>query len=121
MYYFGLNLESRFAVPGFWPEKGSTHTLPFERDEIRALDERLRGERLERRRRRLEREGALGVNGVEGEAERERERDSVVGIGGEQVVVVGRGVEGKGKVEGEGIGTFGVGSIERWARGRWRD
>lgn len=93
MYYFGLNLESRFSVPGFWPEPGTTHRIPFERDEIKALGERLREERLERRRRRLEREGGGLV--------REEEEE-----------------EGK---EGEGSGTFGVGSIERWARGRWRD
>lgn len=97
MYYFGLNLESRFSVPGFWPEPGTTHRIPFERDEIKALGERLREERLERRRRRLEREGGgLVREGVEEE-------------------------EGKEGKEGEGSGTFGVGSIERWARGRWRD
>lgn len=109
MYYFGLNLDTRFSVPDFWPEEGSTHRIPFEKDELKALGERLRGERLERRRRRLEKEG--GGVGVGSE---------VLGREGEKVERLGKG-EGEGEGERSGSGTFGVGSIERWARGRWRD
>lgn len=106
MWYFGLNLDTRFSVPDFWPEPGSTHRLPFERDELKALAERLREERLERKRRRLAREGVVG----EGDGGSE---------GGK--VLVRKGKEGEGKGSGNGTWTFGAGSIERWARGRWRD
>ena len=61
MYYFGTNLDERFAVPDFWPRKEETHRIPFEKDEIRGELERLRRRRLERRERRL---------GVEGGSER---------------------------------------------------
>ncbi|KAM0796782.1 hypothetical protein BDR22DRAFT_975864 [Usnea florida] len=104
MYYFGVNLETRFAVPDFWPAPGTTHRIPFEKDELRELSERLKADRLEKRRVRLERErragGGAGEDGLS--------------------VELGGGVEG-GTVGKEAGGTFGVGSIERWARGRWRD
>lgn len=54
MYYFGTNLESRFAVPDFWPKPENSHRIPFERDELREELERLKNKRLERRARRLE-------------------------------------------------------------------
>ncbi len=106
MYYFGVNLDTRFAVPDFWPEPGSTHRIPFEKDELKELSERLKAERLEKRRRRLEREEGVGSSGEErGEGQM-----------GEQVRLVEQRTLGEGP-----SGTFGVGSIERWARGRWRD
>ena len=92
MYYFGVNLDTRFSVPDFWPAPETTHRIPFEREELKELAARLKAERLEKKRRRLERGG-----------------------GGEGVV------EGEGGRGAESVGTFGVGSIERWARGRWRD
>ena len=58
MYYFGTNLENRFAVPDFWPKEESTHKIPFEREDIHSELERLRQKRLERRARRLEAEGS---------------------------------------------------------------
>lgn len=54
MYYFGTNLESRFAVPEFWPSPEASHKIPFEREELKAEMERMRARRLERRARRLE-------------------------------------------------------------------
>lgn len=104
MYYFGVNLETRFAVPDFWPAPGTTHRIPFEKEELKELSERLKADRLEKRRVRLEREGR--VSGGEGEGGQSEEE--------------GGGVERGGLVK-EARGTFGVGSIERWARGRWRD
>lgn len=104
MYYFGVNLDTRFAVPDFWPSPETTHRIPFEKEELKELSERLKAERLEKRRRRLEREKESGMGDGEGER------------GGEQVAVV----EQRGLVA-ESKGTFGVGSIERWARGKWRD
>ncbi|KAH6694107.1 mitochondrial cytochrome c oxidase assembly factor [Plectosphaerella plurivora] len=35
MYYFGTNLDSRFAVPGFWPKAEHSHKIPFEREDIK--------------------------------------------------------------------------------------
>ena len=108
MYYFGVNLDTRFAVPDFWPSPETTHKIPFEREELKELSERLKADRLEKRRRRLEREKESDMgNGESGRVESQ---------GGEQVAVV----EQRTLVE-ESSGTFGVGSIERWARGRWRD
>ncbi|KAK3333610.1 hypothetical protein B0T19DRAFT_440358 [Cercophora scortea] len=53
MYYFGANLESRFAVPDFWPKPENANRVPTERDEIHAELERLRARRLYNRERRL--------------------------------------------------------------------
>lgn len=53
MYYFGINLDSRFSVPDFWPKKGQTHQIPFEQDEIKAELDRLRQRRLAARAKRL--------------------------------------------------------------------
>ena len=64
MYYFGTNLESRFAVPDFWPKPENSHKIPFEREELKAEMERLRVIRLERRARRLGLEQAKNSNGV---------------------------------------------------------
>ena len=46
MYYFGTNLDSRFAVPDFWPKPGQTHTIPFEKDDIKEELEHLKQRRL---------------------------------------------------------------------------
>ena len=54
MYYFGTNLDSRFSVPDFWPKEGETHTIPFEKEEIKEELERLKERRLAARARRLE-------------------------------------------------------------------
>ncbi|KAK3692209.1 hypothetical protein B0T22DRAFT_475166 [Podospora appendiculata] len=53
MYYFGANLESRFAVPDFWPKPENANRVPTDRDEIHAELERLRARRLYNRERRL--------------------------------------------------------------------
>ncbi|OLN81805.1 Protein PET100, mitochondrial [Colletotrichum chlorophyti] len=36
MYYFGTNLDNRFAVPDFWPKAENSHKIPFDRDEIKS-------------------------------------------------------------------------------------
>ncbi|KAK5122830.1 hypothetical protein LTR85_003745 [Meristemomyces frigidus] len=54
MYYFGTNLDSRFAVPDFWPKESQTHKIPFEKEDIQAELEMLRQRRLQARARRLE-------------------------------------------------------------------
>lgn len=53
MYYFGTNLDSRFAVPDFWPKEGQTHTIPFEKEDIHEELERLKQRRLAVRAHRL--------------------------------------------------------------------
>ncbi|KAK8076745.1 hypothetical protein PG994_004017 [Apiospora phragmitis] len=56
MYYFGTNLDERFAVPDFWPKSENANTVPLDRDEIQAELQRLRARRLYLRDRRLEEE-----------------------------------------------------------------
>jgi protein PET100, fungi type len=56
MYYYGTNLDNRFAVPDFWPKPEQTNKVPFERDEINAELERLKARRLYLRDKRLEQE-----------------------------------------------------------------
>ena len=108
MYYFGVNLDTRFAVPDFWPSPETTHKIPFEKEELKELSKRLKAERLEKKRRRLEREKMTGAG--------EEEQGGVEEQRGEQVPVVERRT-----LVAESSGTFGVGSIERWARGKWKD
>ena len=56
MFYFGTNLDQRFAVPEFWPKAENANKVPTDREEIRAELERLRARRLYNRERRLEAE-----------------------------------------------------------------
>jgi protein PET100 len=53
MYYFGVNLDSRFKVPDFWPKEGQTHRIPFEREEITEELQRLKQRRLAARAHRM--------------------------------------------------------------------
>lgn len=41
MYYFGTNIEERFAVNNFWPRPEECNKVPHDRDEIRAEYERI--------------------------------------------------------------------------------
>ncbi|KAF1990102.1 hypothetical protein K402DRAFT_325411 [Aulographum hederae CBS 113979] len=59
MYYFGTNLDDRFAVHGFWPSEEQTHKIPTEKDEIAQELERLKQRRLAHRQKRLETEALL--------------------------------------------------------------
>jgi len=59
MFYFGTNLDQRFAVPEFWPKPEQSNRVPFEREEIEAELARLRARRLYLRDRRLEQEAAM--------------------------------------------------------------
>lgn len=72
MYYFGTNLDSRFAVPDFWPKEGQTHTIPFEKEDIQEELQRLRQKRLEARARRL----ALESQGISTEHTEHREEEA---------------------------------------------
>ncbi|KAL3425847.1 mitochondrial cytochrome C oxidase assembly factor [Phlyctema vagabunda] len=66
MYYYGTNLDRRFAVPDFWPKPEQTNRIPFERDEIKSELERLKERRLRLREMRLEREKSLGNDNGDG-------------------------------------------------------
>ncbi|RDA90674.1 hypothetical protein CP533_4679 [Ophiocordyceps camponoti-saundersi (nom. inval.)] len=48
MYYFGTNLDNRFAVPDFWPKPEECNKVPHDREEIEAEYARI----VERQRRR---------------------------------------------------------------------
>ncbi|CZS92892.1 related to cytochrome-c oxidase assembly protein [Rhynchosporium agropyri] len=61
MYYYGTNLDKRFAVPDFWPKPEQTNRIPFDKDEIHSELERLRQRRMYLRSKRLEQESAGGA------------------------------------------------------------
>ncbi|KXX75263.1 hypothetical protein MMYC01_207078 [Madurella mycetomatis] len=61
MFYFGTNLDNRFAVPDFWPKAEQANKVPLERDEIHAELERLRARRLYYRERRLAAEASTAA------------------------------------------------------------
>lgn len=60
MYYFGANLDSRFAVPDFWPKQGQTHQIPFQKEEITEELQRLKARRLAARAKRMQIQQAGG-------------------------------------------------------------
>lgn len=80
MYYFGINLDSRFAVPDFWPKKEQTHQIPFEREDIAAELEILKAKRLAARERRLaiEAQGGSAEVTTHQDAERENPRPDIL-------------------------------------------
>ncbi|KJZ79003.1 hypothetical protein HIM_01776 [Hirsutella minnesotensis 3608] len=41
MYYFGTNLDNRFAVTNFWPRPEECNKVPRDRDEVKAEYERI--------------------------------------------------------------------------------
>ncbi|VTO85459.1 unnamed protein product [Fusarium graminearum] len=56
MFYFGTNLDDRFAVPGFWPRPDQCNKIPKDRDEIKAEYERIVARQKLRQARKLEEE-----------------------------------------------------------------
>ncbi|KAH7377968.1 hypothetical protein BKA64DRAFT_687643 [Cadophora sp. MPI-SDFR-AT-0126] len=73
MYYYGTNLDKRFAVPDFWPKPEQTNRIPFDKEEIHSELERLRQRRMYLRSKRLEQEGVLGQGQTRGNGSGERE------------------------------------------------
>jgi protein PET100, fungi type len=63
MWYFGTNLEQRFAVPDFWPTQAQSHKIPFEKEEIKAELERMQREMRARKEER-EAEGRRTLEGA---------------------------------------------------------
>lgn len=41
MFYFGTNLDDRFAVQGFWPRPEECNKVPRDRDEVKVEYERI--------------------------------------------------------------------------------
>lgn len=66
MYYYGTNLDKRFAVPNFWPKPEQTNRIPFEKEEIKSELDRLRARRLYLREKRI-REGGVEQRRNQGE------------------------------------------------------
>jgi protein PET100, fungi type len=62
MWYFGTNLEQRFAVPDFWPTQAQSHKIPFEKEEIKAELLRMQQEMRARKEER-EAEGRMASEG----------------------------------------------------------
>jgi protein PET100 len=60
MYYFGTNLDERFAVPGFWPKAEHSHKIPFEREDIKNEYVRLTLRQRQFEAMKREREGVRG-------------------------------------------------------------
>ncbi|KAK4505880.1 hypothetical protein PRZ48_003845 [Zasmidium cellare] len=71
MYYFGINLDSRFAVPDFWPKRSQTHDIPFDKEDIAEELARLKERRLAARARRL----AIEEQGGSAEVTRHQEEE----------------------------------------------
>jgi protein PET100 len=74
MYYFGTNLDARFATPDFWPKEDQSHKIPFDRDEIKEELERLKQRRLAIRAQRLARESAGQSTDVTSNQERQAQQ-----------------------------------------------
>lgn len=72
MYYFGTNLDQRFAVPGFWPTSEQTHKIPYEREDMDKFLEEARAKRLRLREKRLREEKALEMFRQNSKADLER-------------------------------------------------
>ncbi|KAL2263738.1 hypothetical protein VTK26DRAFT_5382 [Humicola hyalothermophila] len=73
MYYFGTNLDNRFAVPDFWPKAEHANKVPLEREEIREELERLRARRLYLRERRLAAEAANAAAAAQNQGQQQGE------------------------------------------------
>ncbi|KAM4054780.1 hypothetical protein HRG_005602 [Hirsutella rhossiliensis] len=54
MYYFGTNLDNRFAVRNFWPRPEECNKVPRDRDEVKAEYKRIVARQQQRRAQQLE-------------------------------------------------------------------
>ncbi|KAL9609436.1 MAG: hypothetical protein Q9167_005791 [Letrouitia subvulpina] len=72
MYYVGVDPGNRFAIPDWWPKADEGHKIPHDPDELKAEVLRMKAQRLEARRRRLEAEGLEMHTSKEDEKSAER-------------------------------------------------
>ncbi|KAI9731820.1 MAG: hypothetical protein M1818_007685 [Claussenomyces sp. TS43310] len=63
MFWFGTNLDRRFAVPDFWPKPEETNRIPYEKEDIKDELARLRARRLRIKEQRVRREAEGAVDG----------------------------------------------------------
>ncbi|OIW33339.1 hypothetical protein CONLIGDRAFT_677135 [Coniochaeta ligniaria NRRL 30616] len=84
MYYFGTNLDNRFAVPDFWPKAEHSNKLPLDKDEIHAELERLRARRLYLRDKRLAEEAARNPEPIAQQAPQPEQQQAPQPINTEQ-------------------------------------
>ncbi|EQK97362.1 hypothetical protein OCS_06926 [Ophiocordyceps sinensis CO18] len=54
MYYFGTNLDNRFAVRNFWPRPEECNKVPRNREEVEIEYERIVARQQQRRAQQLE-------------------------------------------------------------------
>lgn len=113
MYYFGTNLDNRFSVPDFWPAPETTNRIPFEREDQKDMEQKLRSLRLARKERRQERE-KLGLG-----AGAQRPIDSE-GADTDTTSENAPGTENGSRAAGnvQPRNTFGISPLERWARSK---
>lgn len=57
MYYVGTDPGNRFPIPDWWPKAEEGHKIPHDPEELKREVLRMKAQRLEARRRRLEAEG----------------------------------------------------------------
>lgn len=61
MYYVGLDSDTKFNLPGFWPDPATLNQIPKEPHEIQAEIARIKRARLEKRKRLEAKAKELGV------------------------------------------------------------
>lgn len=54
MYFFGTNLDNRFAVRDFWPRPEECNKVPRDREEVKAEYERIVARQKQRQAQQLE-------------------------------------------------------------------
>ncbi|KAH6896967.1 hypothetical protein B0T10DRAFT_556816 [Thelonectria olida] len=76
MFYFGTNLDNRFAVKGFWPRPEECNKLPHDRDEIKAEYERIVARQKLRMARKIEEERQFREANPQQPEQQEQSNDS---------------------------------------------
>ncbi|RLV94476.1 hypothetical protein JA1_001738 [Spathaspora sp. JA1] len=61
MYYVGLDTDTKFNLPGFWPDPTTLNQVPKEPHEIQAELARIKHARLEKRKKLEQRAKELGI------------------------------------------------------------
>ncbi|KAF2162095.1 hypothetical protein M409DRAFT_69320 [Zasmidium cellare ATCC 36951] len=105
MYYFGINLDSRFAVPDFWPKRSQTHDIPFDREDIAEELARLKERRLAARARRLAIEEQGGSTEVTRHQEEELRAPRPEILEATKVHAIAEGEKREGAGKGWMVGT----------------
>ena len=62
MYYVGLDSDTKFTFPGFWPDPATLNQIPKEPHELQAEIARIRRARAEKRKRLEAKARELGID-----------------------------------------------------------